>query len=64
MTIKSTAKLSQKEIAAILKEYFESKGMTVDNLTFNMSTICTGYGMSERDEKVFDGVTFDTTIEK
>lgn len=64
MTIKSTAKLSKEEIGAFLKEHLESQGFSVSNLAFNMKTICTGYGMSERDELVFDGVTFDTIIEK
>jgi hypothetical protein len=66
MTIKSTAKLSKQEIGAILTEYLKQKGFTVENLDFVMKTHCS-YGMDERDERdelIFDGVTFDTILEK
>lgn len=64
MKIQSTAYLSKEEVAEILKQHLESKGFTVENLAFEMGTITTGYGYSERDEKVFKGVSFKTEIVK
>lgn len=64
MTIKSTATLSPEEVKKILKDHLTKEGFSVSNLDFKLSTIATGYCFSERDELVFDGVTFDTILEK
>lgn len=64
MKIQSTAHLSAEEAAEIIKQHLESKGFTVKNLSFEMGTITTGYGLSERDEKVFKGISFETEIVK
>lgn len=64
MKIQSTVYLSKEEVAEILKQHLESKGFTVKDLDFEIGTITTGYGYSERDEKVFKGVNFKTEIVK
>ena len=64
MKIKSTAHLSEEEVSEILIQHLKQKGFVVENLSFKMGTRTVGFGMHERDEKVFDGVSFDTVITK
>lgn len=62
MKLTTTVKLTKEEIGQILTDYFVAKGMSVDNMAFNMKTVCTGYGISEMDEIVFDGISFNTEL--
>jgi hypothetical protein len=64
MKIKSTPHLSKEEVSEILIEHLKSKGFLVENFSFKMGTRTVGFGMHERDEKVFDGVSFDTITTK
>lgn len=63
MNFTTTVKLSEAEISEILTEYFAAKNLKPKSkIRFNTKTIRTGYGPMERDETIFDGVSFETEI--
>lgn len=53
-----TVNITVDELEKLVKEAVEKQfGKTAANITFNMEMRSTGYGMNERDEEVFTGVT-------
>ena len=52
-----TINLSTDEIKEIIVDYLSKEGYntTVDNVTFNVQTVCTGYGLMESYNYVLDG---------
>jgi hypothetical protein len=57
-----TVDISVAELQQLVKDAVEKQfGMVASNITFNMPTQAVGYGLAERDEKVFTGVTVKLT---
>lgn len=57
-----TVDISVEELEKLVKEAVEKQfNKTAGKITFNVTTQTTGYGASERDEKVFTGVTVKLT---
>ena len=56
MKLNAMIEVEPSEIEKLVKDYVEKEtGRIVKNVTFNVKSICTGYGMAETYEEVFSG---------
>ncbi len=65
ISTKTTVTFTEEDLQSILEKELKRRGFeNVGKISVNTQIQSTGYGMGERDEMVFIGITVDATLKK